>query len=316
MSKEEYIKKLQEKNGGYSNYEIDLAEKALDTGATVEQVNHLWENCDGVLTFRNAIGALIAGFPMPYAQYFLDSDIAYSPGNAVLRGFKEGITLEQAQKYFTKELGESQIQGMCELLLATSEENAAPYLSQPFRLRQFQSIAHGFKNGYTMEQIALYAKPEVNSHTMQAVCKMIDRGISKEIIKCIVDASLNTKQLELVSDAVFDDVPLSVLKLICKKNCLLQKMQYILQGHKEGFSDIQLLQLSNGRHPRELDRLYNMIKTPDTAQQPASVHTSAGQICEVMSYDILRSNVIQMLPFLTAAQKKELTNLILFGENK
>ena len=125
---EKSMEYLKEHCGGLDGYEADKAREALRNGAEPGQVERLWNTADSILEFGTAVDALAAGLGMPYAEYLARTDIGYEQSHAALRGFKKGVTLEQAEKYFKKGLEGSQVEGMCELLLSAPEETAAPFI--------------------------------------------------------------------------------------------------------------------------------------------------------------------------------------------
>ena len=302
---DEQKKFIEEHNGTYVGGEM---EKAFNNGATIEQVKYLWNHTESFMEFRPALRMLVLGFDMEYAKYFVEAELQYEAAFAAVRGFKAGITLEQARKYFGKHHEGSQVDGMCELLLSTTEENAEPYLRQMFRMRQFKAIAEGFKKGYTKEQIEIYAKPEVKAQTMQVACKMIDNGISEAAIRLVIDPAFSTHQLDILTDAVFNNVPYSVLQICANRKCSPTKMRYIIQGYQDGFTNLQLIRLANERQAGRLEAIYKEILKSNKKEASSS-------ICTATTFESLRDSIIELSDSLTGAQKKELVNLIIFGES-
>ena len=293
-----------EKNDSLYGYEKDKVAKAFDRGVTVEDMDCLWNGCKDILTLRVAVGALAKGLGMPYAEYFVrnENDLGYTEMEEVLRSFEQGVTLEQALKYFSKEHKDGRIAGMCELLLSTSEEDAAPYLTQPFRMRQFQSIAHGFRRGYTNEQITMYAKPEVRANTMQIICNLIDDGHGDmDVLKIILCQPWKNLQLDRLVDAIYDHVPTSVLKLAANRKYTGYKRLLIMQGYKEGLPMEDLMKLADEAN-YNVESLYKKLLEAKEHKPAASSAT----------YEDLVENIRKMV--FTAEQKKELTELILFGD--
>lgn len=289
---------------GYANYDKQLVENAFKKGASVEQIESLQDKANSILEFRPAVAALAAGLDISFAKYLVSADLGYDAREEALKGFKNGVSLEQAQSYFHNDDEGSQIEGMCRLLLSTTEENAAPYLRQSFRLRQYECIAHGFKHGYTEEQLELYAKPEIRAHTMQIACELIDKHISNEIVKVLIEPAPNSEQLDILRDAALEGVPVSVLKICAKKNYLPLKMRLIIQGYKEGFSEVQLLQLADTKI-YDTSTVFEKIKTENMEEKT---------VCTSDTYESLKSSLIELSGSLNGAQKKELINILLFGE--
>ena len=285
-----------------SSYDKNRVEEAFLAGASVEQVQKLWDMSASIINFRPAICALAEGFDMSYAEYLARPDLKYN-GDIILRSFKKGVTLEQAKAYFSGKDESSQIEGRSELLINTTEEKAAPYLKQPFRLRQYECIVYGFKNGYTEEQIALYAKPEIKTRTMQIACKLIDNHTDNKTIQLITEQPFSNEQLDVLAEAAMDKVPASIIKLCAKRNSLPSKMRAIIQGYKEGFTEIQLFQLADAKN-YEVGEVFERTKAENREKKP---------VCAAESYESLKSSLTEMAGSLTGAQKKELVDILLFG---
>ncbi|MBO5552065.1 MAG: hypothetical protein J5966_08900 [Lachnospiraceae bacterium] len=288
----------------YNGYDKELIENAFKKRASVEQIESLQDEANSIFEFRSAVAALAAGLDISFAKYLVSADLKYDARKEALKGFNNGISLEQAQSYFHNDDEGSQIEGICRLLLSTTEENAAPYLRQSFRLKQYECIAHGFKHGYTKEQLELYAKPEIRAHTMQIACELIDKHISNETVKVLTEPALNSEQLDILRDAALERVPVSVLKICAKKNYLPLKMRLIIQGYKEGFSEVQLLQLAD-TEIYDISTVFGKIKTENMEEKT---------VCTSDTYENLRNSLIKLSDSLNGAQKKELVNILLFGE--
>ena len=282
--------------------------EALEKGISVADLQEAYEKAPEYLDFRICIDALASGLTMEHVDYLFKSDLKYIQANNAVRCFRKGVTIEQAKKYFNKDMMDSQIGGVGEVLTSTTEEKAEPYITKPFRLKQFKCIAHGFKKGYTEEQMKLFSSPDTNFHTMQAICDMIDKGADAEYIRILTEQPFSTKQLEVLLVAVHNKMPVDKVKILANKKYSHEKMRYLLQGYRDGFSTAQLLALS-------MVEPYEESKLPELYEQLLNGKDHVPAICSATTYEALKDSIIKAVPGLSRAQKKELMDLILFGED-
>ena len=63
---------------------------------------------------------------------------------------------------------------------------------------QMFEICRGFRDGLTIEEVKVYAKPEFNKQQMKEIRRGFERGLSMEQVKIFVKPEINAKQMEKI----------------------------------------------------------------------------------------------------------------------
>ena len=313
MSKTDKL--MQELNeGGLYGSDMGYVRSALEKGIAPEQIRKFWNDTD-YLTFRCIVRALSKGLEMPVAEYFLgNKELSYDAKNELIDGlFKNQITLVQAEKYIAPEYTGAQVRGLCELFGAVPEDTAKQYATQPFRLRQLEWIAYGYKHGYPEELMDMYARPEITSTVMQTVCELADASIEPERISFVLVPGLDVRQRNIIKEAILDGVPANILKICARKNLLLENMHYIIYGYKNGLDELQLLRIADCKY-RGRNLYEELIREKGNEPRRPKKPWDEEKHIEGMTYDSLLSAVRNMSSSFTGTQRKELVDAVLYGD--
>lgn len=248
----------------FDDFYMKQIAKGFENHIPIQDMEIVYNCSNSIITFRDMVSYLIRGLNTDYIKYFEDKDFHYLQAQKLLQGFYNGFTIEQASKYINTDMNSNLIRGICTLVTTVGEEKAKPFITKPFKLKQFECIAYAIQN-YDSEKLSLFSNPEVPYKHMKLIIGFLDHGVSVEDINSIFNQKLSTRQLTMLLYFVKSAIPMYVVKLcavpVRDNEFCSEFMSKIKSGYEMGLSTLQLHELSNYRfNPNMFRNTYeNMV---------------------------------------------------------
>lgn len=121
-----------------------------------------------------------------------------------------------------------------------SEEQLNMYAKPEFNRSQMNIIRIGLKEGLSIEQVSMYAKPEFNSTQMVVIKSGINAGLSPEQISVYAKPEFNPEQMSAIEFGFVNGLSMEQVNLYAKPEIDSYRMEVIKNGLQRGLSMEQI----------------------------------------------------------------------------